>query len=252
MRLHKTLLFTSIIPLLISCNANDIAGIYSFQLGKDTGTHFGIQLKLSNKYYVPAEGESVPAKTYKEFNLTMSAKFPQEDGGGIGETIDSILSYFTEGIPGYYQLTSEKNRRGEQRLKIGLSYAEIFKTIKNAYEGTAGMPLPEETVEALNVLNDSKIIESLLYATYKDSTVNLYVPVSMDDLYYQLYWYGVDIKVKSFFDFEVVYFDGHPIGTNPTQEEVDEINQTFPAEHEGCQFTTYRAFNQLQMGLAKK
>ena len=51
----KKIKFTSLILLpmvLASCSADQYIGSYSFQLGNNSDTHFGIFAKLTNKDYV--------------------------------------------------------------------------------------------------------------------------------------------------------------------------------------------------------
>ena len=81
----------------------------------------------------------------------------------------------------------------------------------------------------------------------------MYIPVSFDDVYYQLYWYGKDIKINiEQFDISIVDVTPHDLGTHPKAEEIEAINKTFETEHQGCLISTFRDFNQVKMGLIKK
>ena len=66
MKLKTTtvLLFTTAL-LLSACNKKSIAGIYGFQMGKEKGTHFGIFLKLTDKY-ITLSSQPEETKKYKE------------------------------------------------------------------------------------------------------------------------------------------------------------------------------------------
>ncbi len=251
--MKKAILFASLIPALCSCSTSSIAGTYGFQLGKETGTHFGVYLKMTDKAYVPSNPDEATDEQFKQFNMTVTVKTPIESE--MMTDIDRFLSYFKDGLPGYYRLTNEKNDKQEQRVKVGFDFESMLTTIKAAYETETGESFPVAD-DDLNDLNDSKLIQSLLYVTYKEDKLNFYVPVSLADVYYQLYWYGIDIKM-SLDDFEIVDVTPHPVGSKPTKEEIAVINETFEADHEGCFFFTealnqYRCFNQVTLGLVKK
>ena len=240
------------IPLLASCGTSSIAGTYYFQLGKEQGTHFGVYLYLTDEAYVPGQDEDIGDESFKKFTFDASVQFPIEEEGSASEAIENILKYFPNGIPGYYRLTDEKNSKGEARIKVGLNYHDVYDAFKQMYKDTTGeeLPVDEETLEELN---NSTLVQSLLYTTYKDNTVNMYIPVSIDDVYYQLYWYGKDVRINfEQFEIEIVDVTAHALGTHPKPEEVEQINQTFAQEHQGCMFTSFRDFNQVKMGLIKK
>ena len=257
--------FKGILPLigtmaiLSSCNGSSISGNYGFQMGKDAGTHFMVDLQLTDEAFeVPDTTDS-----YKKFVL--SVDFKNGTGELDNEGLDEIMSFFkdesgTAKLPGYYRLTDEVNKAGENRLVFGLDVD---------YVKTKAVEIAKHFLEddSFNLdgfdfsgINESKLLQSLLYATYKDNYVNLYLPVSYEDAYYQLYWYGVDLKFSLTggeeevpFTFSVDYLENaHEYGTVPTEADVEEINKTFAQEHEGNVITTYRAFHQVKVGLGKK
>ena len=110
----------------------------------------------------------------------------------------------------------------------------------------------------------------ILCATYKNEVVSIHIPVSIDDLYYQLYWYGTDVQiildlnaqeVSDIIQVRIVDLPQekhHAFGTFPTKEEVAEINQTFKEDHKDCVwpfsdfYNEYRVFHQIALGLTKK
>ena len=247
----KCLLLCGLLPSLVACNTSSIAGTYSFQMGKETGTHFGVALNLTDRAYVPEEGENLGDEKFKDFTFTVSAKMSR--GEEIKSILDMINKYFPKGLPGYYRLTNEKNKKQESRIKLGFSFSKILEIILKAIAEESEEEIPIPSTEELNELNESFLIHSLLYATYKSDVVNFYIPVSLDDVYFQLYWYGRDVKISaSEFDFEIVNVTEHPVGTSPTPEEVEEINKTFIEEHKDCVIKEYRVFNQVKLGLTKE
>ncbi|MBO6280406.1 MAG: hypothetical protein J6M95_02360 [Bacilli bacterium] len=269
MKLKKALLFTSMIPLLVSCNSGSIAGRYGFQLGKDNGTHFGIYLNLKDSAYI---GDN----TYKDFTLDVSVSFPDQDSEDTMNILADIFRYLGDGengkvsIPGFYKLTDETNKQGEKRVRLGIGFDYIYEKLSKYVEETKQQTIDEASREEINKLNDSDLLQALLYATYKDDTVNAYIPVSMQDVYYQLYWSGYDLAVniptsstddgdssitpnprvqfeetdpegqsgegegddsEENIKIDVLPVTPHPAGSHPTKEEIDEINKTFEQDH---------------------
>ena len=97
------------------------------------------------------------------------------------------------------------------------------------------------------------MVSKLSLEPCKNRNVEISIPVSIDDVYYQLYWYGKDVRINfEQFEVEIVDVTAHDLGTHPKPEEVEQINQTFAQEHQGCMFTSFRDFNQVKMGLIKK
>ena len=256
MKIKKIITLGCMIPLLASCGAKSIAGRYGFQMGREKGTHFGLFLDL----YDDAYSGQAQVQDAKKMKLSFNASFPAGDSQETQEAIDSVLDLFKDpetgdfSLNGYYKTGNEVNEKGEPRLVIGLDFIYIFQSGLSVYKEITGQEISQEAQDALEILNNDGLIQSLLIATYAKEEVNAYIPVSMDDVYYQLYWYGYDIQIVSGeenFDIELVPVTKHDFGTTPTKEDVEEINKTFPAEHQGMQFTTYRAFNQLKLTLIK-
>lgn len=285
MKAKKTLLFLSVVPILFSCGEASIAGDYSFQLGKDTGTHFGANLKLTDESFAHDTRDDL-----KKFNLTISIKNGGEEQGGVAADLLSIFKD-TEGkatIPGYYAPTDEILKSGERKITVGLDFNYIVEKTVAVLKEQTGKELDIDP-SSLGDLNDSNIIEGLLFATVLKDTVNFYIPVSPDDALLQLYWYGIDLRIRpsGLIDLlieteaetsdesvsvvsnetsqetsgteeeaekfiEVVEVTAHEPGTTPTADDVAKINETFATDHKGCMVTTFRAFHQVKLGLSKK
>lgn len=257
MKIKKVLTLTCMIPLLASCANKSIAGKYAFQMGREKGTHFGLFLNLFDEAY---NGEA-KVEDGKKMTFAFNASFPAGDSEETQESINSILDFFKDPetgdftLNGYYKTNNEANEKGEPRLVIGFDFIYILQSSSEVYESITGQEISQEAKDMLAILNNDGLIQSLLIATYGKEEVNAYIPVSIEDVYYQLYWYGYDIKVTmqgEDFNIDLVEVTKHAFGTTPTKEDVDEINKTFAADHEGTQFTTYRAFNQLKLTMIKK
>lgn len=254
MKIKKLLVLGSMLPLITSCGNKSIAGTYYFQMGKEKGTHFGLFLDLSDDAYTEHE-EVVDCKNMA---LSFNASFPSGDSEETQEEMNSILDFLKDengnfSLKGYYKLGDEYNKAGEQRLVVGFNFLYILETFESGYESIAEEPMPDDLKSALDILNNTGLIQSLLYATYSSDGVNCYIPVSLDDVYYQLYWYGYDVQInKETYEIKLVDVTKHDFGTNPTKDDVDAINETFKTDHAGLAFTTYRAFNDLKLTLLKK
>ena len=156
-------------------------------------------------------------------------------------------------MDGYYKLLDEKNKQNENRLSIGLGFEYIFDFFLDAYKSSTESDLPDDKKEQLDKLNNNDLIQSIIYATYLKTDINFYVPVSADDAYYQLYWYGYDIQInEETYEMNIVNTPKHEFGSSPTKEEVAAINENFASEHAGMTYTSYRSFNVLKLTLMKK
>lgn len=264
MKLKKIFLVSSIIPLLASCNTSDISGMYVFQLGKDTGTHIGAFLNLKNTEYKPADGTN--EEGYKNFDLAVS--FQMNTGDEESEFSKEIQDFLEtikdeidgqSKIPGYYKRSGEVTKTGEERIIMGVDFVSLVDKSAEYIKKQLGDDFDIDTIKtAVSDLNNEGVLQSLLYATYKEETMNFYIPVSVEDAYYQVYWYGYDVQVKIQleevipFDINVVEVEKHSFGTHPTKEEIAKINETFKQTHEDMFITTFRDYNSLKLGLSKR
>ena len=245
-----SLLIAATAMMLTSCSGDSIAGLYGFQMGKESGTHFGIYLKLKDKY-TTIESEPEVTKKYKECEFSFSIKF-----GDDTEAISSIIAAIAkilgqEGdkltIPGYYYKSGKTLRDGSIELKLGIDFAFI-KDVIDIHE------------YVFPVLNPDTI-EKVVYTTYLKNTVTIAIPVGMEDLVFQLYWYGIDFSYTEQDGLVIVNLPEekvHEPGTHPTVEDVELINQTYIADHKDIierydlDISAYRDYYTLAMGLIKK
>ena len=265
MNFKKIFAFIGMLPLLVACNNSSISGVYSFQMGKEAGTHFGVYLNLKDEAYVSEQVEA----GFKKFDFSVNVKVGTED---IEGEIEKILSYFADEkgnatVPGYYKLENKSDPKGESLLTIGLEFSYIVEKLAEITKEETGQDVINPDSEEINALNDIGLIRRLLYATYGKNTVNFYIPVSISDALFQLYWYGTDVQAYyedpqdiSTLKFQVVDSTIHDFGTTPTEEEIAVINETYPAKHTAISFFTageadassYRIFHQVKLGLTKK
>ena len=150
-------------------------------------------------------------------------------------------------LPGYYYKGEKIPRTEETELKIGIDFNFIKKALEEVDTSSLDFPIL-----------DPDTIEKLVYTTYGNNTVTMYIPVAEEDVIFQLYWYGLDI----YYDSEGIHFDNslthHNPGTHPTSADVEEINKTYGTQHTelgdliGVDLSTYRDYYTLAMGLIKQ
>ncbi|MBQ2069642.1 MAG: hypothetical protein II467_01775 [Bacilli bacterium] len=134
---------------------------------------------------------------------------------------DALMAFAQEGISihGYYKV-GEPLENGRKILSLGVSL-DMFEELSGT---TFEVP--------------STFIEMILYSEIDAKSVILTAPVSMRDLEYQLYWYGLDI-------YHITNDDlvSHPINTHPTNADIEEINKTYPDTHEGRLYRDFHVFS---------
>lgn len=230
--------------LLTGCSSNAIYGTYSFQMGKDNGFHLKAQMVLSKEDY-----QKDDVIDGKQFTFTLDiGSTPQEDKNSMNRydkaildsnnedsdiDISSLISFLPNpfSLEGHYSL-GEKTSKG--RRKLNLSF-----TILDDIEDLLDIILGEE--------NDSseEIVNYLVYVEMSNSNIYFTIPVSLDDIIFQLYWYGYDIDNTE----EIISrTTPHSFGSVPSLEDIELINQTYPSSHDGKK---YRIFHTLELGLIK-
>lgn len=231
---NKTLL--GLIPLLAltACQKNTVVGKYVFQMGSTSSTHIGITVELTDKKF---ESASVTRADAKEFTFDLDYK------GEGGTDITEFKDLLDGNMRGYYY--EGKQEAQGKRIHVGTTLLEgLF-----------------EDIPEVNINIDPEITEKILTCYKTDRTLDLYIPVSFKDLQHQLVWYGsyIDINtltIKDLTEGDTIDLPGDKqgedrIGTVPTPEEVDAMNEQFKEFFESQSFT-FRAFHTLKMGLTKE
>ena len=274
-----------IVPVLFSLTAcggnNSPAGTYTFQLGSDTGTHAGISLLLTDDPVETTSSEN--AKKFQlKFDLGASmsngifglvthlgdvltyiqamadGKIPLPDNideiiNWVQEKDDTITPSGSTTVDGYYYVATVENAEGrsENRLMMGFEFDFL--------EDVTDLP-PE-------------LVEMIMYAVYTGDAVNIVVPVSVEDLLFQLYWYGYRIgglDVPTYLPDENPMMVAHAIGSHPVKNsdpKLDPVTQIQNyqklREEEAAEgkrddygalefiYNSYHDYHTLTMGLAK-
>lgn len=256
MKAKTSLTIIGILPFVIACNSKSIAGTYGFQLGKVNGTHFGLFLELTDK---PYEGNSEFKNMYLSYNIAMGGSDDGDMMSGLFEDISALFKNEDDqvSIPGYYKLTDDMTKNREKLLKVGIGFDYFYDRFKKYYKESTNEDLSDDAKASFEKLNNNELIESIVYVTYQSGVVNVNVPVSFEDIYYQIYWYGFDIQItideETLFPFvDIVEVEKHQFGSHPTKEQVAAINEHFKENHEGLFFTSYRDYHALKLGLNKQ
>ena len=251
MKAVSALLFTTSM-LLTACSNKSIAGRYGFQMGKEKGTHFGLFLDLTDNY-VTIESQPEVTNKYKECNFTLAVSQGDDDSESVSNLI-TLLGVFLhqEGeiitVPGYYYKGEKIGNTKEIELKIGIDFAFFKDLMEEASDDSDDMTFP---------VLEPEMIEKIVYTTYGNNTVTMYIPVAEQDAIFQLYWYGIDV----IYDSEGLHLntdiEAHHPGTHPTAEEVAAINETYGEKHQqlgnliNIDLSSYRDYYTLAMGLIK-
>ena len=247
-----------LIPLaLTSCGKNKFLGTYSFQLGRDSGTHFGVYATTTNKpySYVDEGGETIPVTGSNVLKLRLNL-----GGASLGGFFDDLkINDVT--LRAYYSIGKNLGNEQGNVLNFGFNINEIIDTLfpdepennpsglisrdgdnPGEGEGEGDEPLPPIPDDWYDIT--PKQTAKFVYTTISKTTLTFNIPVSLDDLAYQLYWYGLDLAGLR----EVTE---HPVGTHPTTKDITYINEElhYPDSHDGKLFRNYHT---LSLALTKK
>ena len=247
-----------LLPLMLSsCGSNKFIGTYSFQLGRDSGTHFGVYATTTKTTYTYTddEGQSIPLTGSYLMKLRLNL-----GGASLGGFFDS-LNINDVTLRTYYSLGKDLGGEKGHVLNFGFNIKEIIETIFPSEPDTdepSGItrdgdtpdegegddpdtPIPEDYFD-ITPQQTSKFV----YSTISKTTIVFNIPVSIEDLKYQLYWYGLDLT-----NLDAEGLVEHEVGTHPTTEEIKYINETldYPGSHDG---NTFRDYHTLSLALTKK
>ncbi len=248
-----------VVPLLLSgCGGSSNETTYAFQMGRQSATHITAAMKLTKEDY-SIDGKKVGQKLtyYMEARMgSASSSSAANDGEESAPTSEAsvlsseaissasesessveesssfdfdfkkeIMEMLAEGISldGWYEIGAE-NEKGRKEMTVGFDLSGII--------GETGSDIKLEP----------EVLEKIIYSETDGGAIYLSIPVSLDDLVYQLYWYGFDLD--NFAD-----VTEHKVGTHPTSEQVAEINKTYPASHGD---RLYRDFHCLSLALKKQ
>lgn len=261
MRLNKFIpLSAACLMAMTACSGSRVTGTYSFQMGRDKGVHAKASMNLSDKEVTYTSEGGAVTDLGKEFRLTLElqtksdptpaeetpAQEETSEGIDYNQIIEMLYELLGDGtaVLGYYRVGDYVK---EDLRTIALGFVpsdELEELIKKILEA------PED--EEITITPD--MTEKLVYSTIDPKALYLTIPVSRQDLLFQLYWYGYDIYMTE----EILpYIETlpeerrHSVGSHPTSDQVAEINNfdDYKAHHPNV---TFRDYHTLTIGLLKE
>ncbi len=256
-----------LVPLaLVSCGGDDTLGTYSFQMGKQSSSHITASITLKDSPWVNEEGKELGKNMAFYAQVQMGSKKSSSVNGSEESSIwdtsiasegsvevsidtseesseepsfdfeEEILEALARGvsIDAYYTIVPRQNARS--RFTIGFDLVKVLEQLFGGMDGSDD----SEGIPSIDL--EPEIVEKIIYSEYDGKSIYLMIPVSTNDLFFQLYWYGFDVH-----DIENEP-EAHEAGTHPTQEQVAEINKTYPLTHDG---NFFRDFHPISLGIMK-
>ena len=249
-----------LLPLMLSsCGKNIFIGTYSFQLGRDSGTHFGVFATTTQKAYTYTDDSeqtiSLDGSYVMELRLNLG-------GASLGGFFDS-LNINDVTLRTYYSVGKSLGGDKGNVLNFGFNIKEVIETIFPAESD------PDEPSGIVGVVRDGENPDEgeddpvspipddyfditpeqtakFVYSTISKTTMVFNIPVSIEDLKYQLYWYGLDLT-----NLDAEGLVEHEVGSHPLEKDVEYINTVldYPGSHDGKSFRDYHT---LSLALTKK
>ena len=235
MKKWKKLLALLPVICMASCNATtDPYGRYYFLMGKvgEGESHIEADMYLTKDKFTAKNKEGTVVEFGEEFKLTASFSMASMAFG------DDIAQILENGLDGYFELSNASTKLG-QRVKIG------------TYISQEHFPfIPDWLAPFVHVNLDPEIVQYVLCGYINNTTLTVQIPVSLEDLKYQLCWYGyfLDIDISNL-KYEVKELDQSKLpgekgedrfGTHPryvkdyngrvTVDEATEMNDNFMKE----------------------
>lgn len=204
MKNNRTLI-TLILPtmLLSSCGSASYKGSYVFQMGKDNGTHFGVNLvvdKQNELVYTTREGEEVrkalPDDTHEWFTFWLSFDLNLPQVGPDTETPQDPPQDSNPSSTGEIKslLNEEETKEddfifgGVEDLDIDIHGFFYVKHIKNQNEEYNVMKLSNVAVFGYELSGFDGLLDLIVTAKITHSKAILTIPVSIPDLTKQIEW----------------------------------------------------------------
>lgn len=163
---------------LTSCGNDSVAGVYSFLLGRqgENETRVGINIELKDEKYVIPEGTDITHSAEEKALMEQRAK-KFTLSLDLGSEFDKIMNTLglQDGLGGYYMLLDDTDDKYGQKMALGMDF----------------------DFENFDLPITSELIKNLIVSYVGGGKITLQVPVSLEDLQYQLCWYS-----GLYFDFD--------------------------------------------------
>ena len=243
----KRLRILSLLPALAltSCSGDNYLGTYQFRLGKTNGSHLEVTATLSDENY-NSDGMkkmTLSADLGEEMTPASIIQKYGEQYPILEPFVDIIISEVNDirEIPLYYKVLDSKIDKYGNQLAIGTDF--VLQKINDLKEKNEAVKSILDSLE----ISDSKFVltpEQTKYffgAYVNSSSLTFEIPVSMEDLTMQTFWYGKSTRISGDFVDRLPGVKGEErFGTHPkitkddrgnvTKNECDEVNKTFEKE----------------------
>ena len=253
---------------LASCGGDNAVGVYSFQMGKPSGAHIRTSITLRNNEVIRSDQTLGKSMTFflqavlgdhvssSEDSQQSEPSTEQSSSQAISE--ETIESAIESSVVSFADSSASSSSSAPQSLQDSL-YDLLAEGLEiDGYYTIVGVPerginqlrigFPMDKISEITGVTfdlEPDVIEKIVYSEISEKSITLKIPVSIQDVIYQLYWYGFDILTFT----ELPLEDQHEANTHPTQEDIDRINQTYPDNHGGNKFRDYYT---ISLGLTRE
>lgn len=194
--MKRTPLALLLLPLLClaSCGESQFYGDYEFRLGKTDGSHIGLSASLTNEDYAPVKDAKklvFSAEFGAEFSIQTLIDQYQDTYPLVWNILKGLIDptkKIEPRIEGYYVMTQYTDESLGTRIRIGSDFIGDF--LKELIPAIGDVD-PEDLKLA------PEIIEKVVAAYLNKKQLTLRIPVSFNDLSYQLFWYGLYIDLDN-------------------------------------------------------
>ncbi len=243
----KRLRVLSLLPalLLASCSKVDYSGTYEFRLGKTDGSHLAVSATLTNDDY-QVEGTKKMSIT-ADLGAEMSPTAIIEQYGEEFPLLEPFIDIVTDEIAGikeiplYYSVLNQKDAKRGYKLSLGSDFA-----VQKVAELKEKYPIVKELLDLFDIDEtrfrlEPEIVRYYVGAYVDSKTLTFEMPVSLEDLEMQKFWYGKSNKITNDYVSRLPGAQGDErFGTHPkvvtdvqgkvTSSEVEETNKLFEKE----------------------
>ena len=257
---------------LCSCGAkrNKYVGTYQFRMGKTDGNHMEVTATITDEDDEKVQGYKVmkvnadlgddlnPMNMLDELEAASARLEPFIPV----DEINSLLSAFRteieniDSIPLYYKVSENSLEKQGYRLEVGTHFiADLFASIEQKQPTLSEILGDLKSLIVTTGFTDENLYikpetsKYIFNAFVNKKALTFQVPVSMDDLKYQMFWYGMDynsLMISPDVDMEKDYVNRMPgetgekrYGTHPALvkennivilDEVAKVNSEFEYE----------------------
>lgn len=190
----KKLKLISLVPVLFlsSCGQINPVGTYQFRLGKTDDSHIEVTAKITDEAYT-IEGMkkmSLTADLGDELSINKLIEEYLGEDSEIGKFLIEKIASMNKELPMYYKVNETTNPKYGNYVDIGSdALSEIINELANSNEQIK--KFIEDYGIDINDFTFTPEMTKYIFTTYVNSkNLTFQIPVSLQDLQMQLFWYG--------------------------------------------------------------